>query len=370
LLFFVHLFIWHFSLFFIFSILFVCTRNRETICYAEKVKVHCLANGDLLASMMGTSEGEGKGGYLLLDKDFNIKGRWDRDQEKRDSLFAYDFWYQPRFNVMISSEWGEPKSFCGGFNPAHVAEGKYGRSLHVWDWNEAKKIQDIDLGPNGLIPLEIRFVHNPARAEGFVVAALSSTLIYFYKDKDEWKTKEVAAVQPKEVEGWALPHIPGLITDMLISLDDHFVYFSNWLHGDIRQYDISDPFNPKLVGQVWVGGSIRKGGSVKLKDGSEGPTVPQVQGHDLEGGPQMIQLSLDGKRLYVTNSLFSVWDQQFYPNLANKGSYLLQIDVDNEKGGLKINDKFYVDFSAEPNGPVLAHEVRYPGGDTTSDIWV
>jgi len=345
LLFFVHLFIWHFSLFFIFSILFVCTRNRETICYAEKVKVHCLANGDLLASMMGTSEGEGKGGYLLLDKDFNIKGRWDRDQEKREILFAYDFWY-------------------------HVAEGKYGRSLHVWDWNEAKKIQDIDLGPNGLIPLEIRFVHNPARAEGFVVAALSSTLIYFYKDKDEWKTKEVAAVQPKEVEGWALPHIPGLITDMLISLDDHFVYFSNWLHGDIRQYDISDPFNPKLVGQVWVGGSIRKGGSVKLKDGSEGPTVPQVQGHDLEGGPQMIQLSLDGKRLYVTNSLFSVWDQQFYPNLANKGSYLLQIDVDNEKGGLKINDKFYVDFSAEPNGPVLAHEVRYPGGDTTSDIWV
>jgi 56kDa selenium binding protein (SBP56) len=27
----------------------------------------------------------------------------------------------------------------------------------------------------------------------------------------------------------------------------------------------------------------------------------------------MIQLSLDGKRLYVTTSLFSVWDKQFYP---------------------------------------------------------
>ncbi len=44
--------------------------------------------------------------------------------------------------------------------------------------------------------------------------------------------------------------MPGLITDCLISLDDRFLYFSNWLHGDIRQYDIADRENPKLVGQV------------------------------------------------------------------------------------------------------------------------
>ena len=42
----------------------------------------------------------------------------------------------------------------------------------------------------------------------------------------------------------------GLITDCLISLDDQFLYFSNWLHGDVRQYDITDRRNPKLVGQV------------------------------------------------------------------------------------------------------------------------
>ena len=30
----------------------------------------------------------------------------------------------------------------------------------------------------------------------------------------------------------------------------------------------------------------------------------------------MIQLSLDGKRLYVTTSLYSVWDNQFYPNMS------------------------------------------------------
>lgn len=49
---------------------------------------------------------------------------------------------------------------------------------------------------------------------------------------------------------------------------------------------------------------------------------------------------------------------------------MLQIDVDTERGGLKVNTSFLVDFGKEPDGPVLAHEMRYPGGDCTSDIWV
>jgi len=84
----------------------------------------------------------------------------------------------------------------------------------------------------------------------------------------------------------------------------------------------------------------------------------------------MIQLSLDGKRLYATNSLFSTWDKQFYPDLVQQGSHIIQIDVDTQKGGLKINPNFFVDFGTEPHGPSLAHEMRYPGGDCTSDIWI
>ena len=80
--------------------------------------------------------------------------------------------------------------------------------------------------------------------------------------------------------------------------------------------------------------------------------------------------SLDGKRLYVTNSLLAAWDKQFYPDMCKQGSYMLQLDVDNTQGGLNLNPEFYVDFGAEPGGPVLAHEVRYPGGDCSSDIWL
>lgn len=41
-----------------------------------------------------------------------------------------------------------------------------------------------------------------------------------------------------------------------------------------------------------------------------------VKGQRIYGAPQMIQLTLDGKRLYVTTSLFSPWDRQFYPEMV------------------------------------------------------
>ena len=66
-----------------------------------------------------------------------------------------------------------------------------------------------------------------------------------------------------KVEGWVLPEVPPLITDILISLDDHFLYFSNWLRGDLVQYDISDPTNPRFASRIWLGGVVRAGGPIK-----------------------------------------------------------------------------------------------------------
>jgi selenium-binding protein 1 len=315
--------------------------------------VHCLADGHVMISMLGDQDGNGPGGFLLLDDDFNIAGRWEHKAE--GMRFNYDFWYQPRHNVMVSSEWGAPNAFTKGFNLDDVAAGKYGRQLHFWDWSTHEIVQSIDLGEEGWIPLEVRFHHNPDSAHGFVGAALSSTMWHYHKTNGKWQADKIIAVPSQELEGWPFP-VPGLITDLVLSLDDRYLYFSNWLHGDIRQYDVSDPANPRLVGQVWAGGLFGKAGT--------------VQGHTLNGGPQMLQLSLDGKRLYVTNSLYSVWDNQFYPDLAKSGSYILQVDCDTVNGGLTINQNFYVDFSKEPAGPARAHEMRYPGGDCTSDIWV
>jgi selenium-binding protein 1 len=50
----------------------------------------------------------------------------------------------------------------------------------VWDWTTHEKVQTIDLGV-GTIPLEIRFLHDPNEAQGFVGCALSSTIVRFFK---------------------------------------------------------------------------------------------------------------------------------------------------------------------------------------------
>uniref|UniRef100_A0A8C3CQM8 Methanethiol oxidase n=1 Tax=Cairina moschata TaxID=8855 RepID=A0A8C3CQM8_CAIMO len=333
---------------------------------------HCLGNGDILISCLGDPSGNGKGGFILLDGEtFEVKGNWEKGEKVPP--FGYDFWYQPRHNVLMSTEWGAPKVLADGFNPADVEKGHYGRHINVWDWNSHTYIQKIDLGKDS-IPLEIRFLHNPDAAEGFVGCALNSTVHRFYKtEKGNWAAEKVIEVPNKKVQGWLLPDMPGLITDVLISLDDRFLYFSNWLHGDIRQYDISNTRKPKLVGQVFLGGSIIKGGPVTVVEDKELQCQPEpfvIKGKRVQGGPQMIQLSLDGKRLYVTSSLYSGWDKQFYPDLVKEGSVMLQVDVDTERGGLKVNKNFLVDFGKEPDGPVLAHEIRYPGGDSTSDIWI
>jgi selenium-binding protein 1 len=62
---------------------------------------------------------------------------------------------------------------------------------------------------------------------------------------------------------------PGLMSDIILSLDDRFLFFSNWLHGDVRQYDVSDPRNPRLVGQIFLGGSIQNDGPVRVVDDKE-----------------------------------------------------------------------------------------------------
>src|SRR5262245_9523367 len=314
--------------------------------------VHCLSDGRIMISMLGDDKLNGPGGFLLLDEKFEIAGRWEAGTDGMN--YNYDFWYQPRHNIMVSSEWGAPSTTRPGFKLDDVKGGKYGHHLHFWDWTKRKISKSIDLGEKGMIPLEVRFHHNPQSTHGFVGAALSSVMWHYFKDGDDWKVEKVIEVEGVDQKGWDFP-VPGLISDLVVSLDDRWLYFSNWLHGDVRQYDISDPSKPKLTGQVWVGGVIGK--------------APKFGDTAARGGPQMLQLSLDGKRLYVTDSLVSSWDNQFYPAIGKQGSLILQLDADTDAGGLKLNEKLLIDFGKEPGGPARAHEVRFPMGDSSSDVW-
>jgi methanethiol oxidase len=320
---------------------------RETG-YTRPHTVHCMPGDNVVISTLGDADGNGSGGFAVLDaKTFEVKGRWENGGERPP--FNYDFWYQPRKNTLVSSEFAEPNAYEPGFDLEDVGRGRYGRRLHFWDLAERKLEQTIDLGEQGLVPLEIRWLHDPDAEQGFVAAALSSVVWRFYRSNGSWAADPVIRTEPVELEGWAIP-VPSLMTDIVLSMDDQALYVSNWLHGDLHRYDVSDPANPKLTGRLWLGGLLGK---------------PSDAGRELNGGPQMMQLSLDGRRLYVTNSLYSTWDNQFYPELR---SWLLKVDI-GEDGTMEVDRSFFVDFHDRPGGPARAHEVRLQGGDCTTEIF-
>jgi selenium-binding protein 1 len=306
--------------------------------------VHCMPGENIVISMLGDADGNGACGFAVLDaRTFDVKGRWENGGPHPP--FNYDFWYQPRQNVLASSEFGEPNAYEPGFDLDDIAAGRYGSRLHFWNLAERRLEQTLELGESGLLPFEVRWLHDPDADQGFVGAALSSTMWRFHRENGAYKADKVIAVDAVEQDGWPFP-VPSVISDLVVSMDDRFLYFSNWLHGDLRQYDISDPAHPRETGRLQLGGVLGK---------------PSDGDRELGGGPQMLQLSLDGRRLYVSNSLYSTWDDQFYPGLR---SWLLRVDCDPD-GGMRLDPGFFVDFEDRAR----AHEVRLQGGDCTTEIF-
>ena len=74
----------------------------------------------------------------------------------------------------------------------------------------------------------------------------------------------------------------------------------------------------------------------------------------------MVEISRDSKRVYWTNSLYSTWDDQFYP--GERGAAMVLAHV-GEDGGLTLDENFWVDF---PEG-YRSHQIRLEGGDCSTD---
>ena len=209
--------------------------------YTRPHTVHCMPGDNIVISMLGDADGNGACGFAVLDaRTFEVKGRWENGGPRPP--LNYDFWYQPRQNLLVSSEFGEPNAYEKGFDIDDVGAGRYGQRLHFWSLAERRLEQTLDLGEAGLVPLEVRFLHDPDAEQGFVGATLASNVFRFHRTNGSFQAEPVIEVDNEELEGWPLPGgVPGLITDVVLSMDDRFLYLSNWLHGDLRQYDISDP---------------------------------------------------------------------------------------------------------------------------------
>jgi selenium-binding protein 1 len=325
--------------------------------YTRLHTVHCAPDG-IYVSALGAPDGNGPGGILVLDHDsFEVLGRWEVDRGPQE--FAYDFAWHLGYDTMITSEWGTPNMIENGLNPELLVAGKYGHSLHVWDLRKRRHLQALDLGAEQQMVLELRPSHDPTKTYGFVgvvvsIKDLSASIWVWHREKDTWAIRKVIEIPPEPADPAKLPPalqpfkaVPALVSDIELSLDDKFLYVSCWGTGELRQYDVSDPFNPRLAGTVRLGGIVSH--------------APHAKAGELNGGPQMVEVSRDGRRVYLTNSLYASWDAQFYPEGIR--GWMAKVDA-NQQGGISVDPEFFVPFEGE-----RPHQVRLEGGDASSDSY-
>ncbi len=327
--------------------------------YSRPHTIHCGPEGIYVSTLGGGGEDgtDGPPGIFIMDcETFEVLGRWEIDRGVQDK--HYDFWWNLPRDYMVSSEWALPPQFEGGIVPEDLLSNKYGHRLHFWDLRGRRNVQTIDLGENHQMALEVRPAHDPSREYGFCGVVVDTTNLEgsiwtWWREDGEFHVKKTATIPPEPAAADDLPPllkgfeaVPPLVTDIDLSLDDRFLYVSCWGTGEMRQYDVTDPMNPTLAGSVHIGGITRR--------------AAHPSGAAYLGGPQMVEISRDGKRVYWTNSLYSTWDDQFYPD--GVPAAMVKADVGDE-GGLSLDDRFWVEF---PEG-YRSHQIRLEGGDCSTD---
>ena len=110
-----------------------------------------------------------------------------------------------------------------------------------------------------------------------------------------------------------------LPADLRQSPDDRYLYVSCFVTDEIQQWDVSDLKKPRLASTV--------------KPGEQ---------------PNMMHVTGDGKRMYISNSLLSTMDRPapFWVRLARIGP-----------DGLQMDPKFNVDLTKLPTGPARGHDM-------------
>jgi selenium-binding protein 1 len=251
--------------------------------------------GGVMIAMLGAKDGGAPGALVQLDNDGNFVKALPAPK------YMYDVGIKPELNLILTSSWAHPHAVKAGNTPMD----QVGDEVVAWDYKTGKILQEEHLDK---APLEVRWLHGAAARGGFINCAFGNSVWHWEVGKDG----KLAFTRVLKLADNAIP------ADMRISYDNRFLFVSLFGGGAVQQYDIADPMQPKLVS-----------------------TVPFPQA-------QMMKLTPDNKRLYVSNSLLS--------NLDGKVPYRVRL-VNVGPTGMTLDPKFDVDFEHLPTGQARPHDM-------------
>lgn len=251
--------------------------------------------GGVMIAMLGSKDGGAPGALVQLDNDGNFVKSMPAPN------YMYDVGINPELNLIVTSSWAHPHAVKAGNTPMD----QVGDEVVAWDYKTGKVLQEEHLDK---APLEVRWLHGPAARGGFINCAFGNSVWRWEVGKDG----KLAFSRVIKLPDGSIP------ADMRISYDNRFLFVSLFGAGALQQYDIADPAHPTLVSSV---------------------AIPQAQ---------MLKLTPDNKRLYVSNSLLS--------NLDGKVPYAVRL-VNITASGMSIDPKFDVDFEHLPTGEARPHDM-------------
>ena len=385
--------------------------------------------GDIMISYLGDPDGDSPAGFLSVSpnvaafnyaagRDVVVKKHFEMPVTGNDTTgaladdYSYDYTMEECENILVVTSWGPPSSFDNGFDPTKP----YGRAIRVFKMPQEqasypRPVTDPKLtlikafetnpvpgmgGPangEGVVPLEVRRTHVPQQQTYFVGITLPGAIDLVWCDitltgncnnAADWQKKVIISPAQLAADAVSTLHItnpstnmpvwppnylvPGnfsvpLVTDMTLSEDDQFLYVSCWLAGVVLQYNVSNPHAPTLTGGVANLGGIAALFSTANPNSYLYATLP-VQKR-WAGGPQMLRLDASGANLYITNSLFSSWDEQFFPSgtansISDNGGMMIKIKTGVDKGRVSAVKPMQIDTTFGKNGVVEFSGLTHP----------
>src|SRR5262245_60767780 len=258
--------------------------------------------GRMLISFLSGKDGTVPTGLAV----FTNEGKFvEKIDMPKDAPYGYDVAVHrnPTLNRMVTSSFTYFENYKKPL--AEMDFKKCGNDVLIWDFRKREIVAKLKTGG---APLETRWSLKEDANHGFTNCLLDNSVWVWEGDKNgnNYKSRKL-------FESGKLP------ADMRQSPDDRYLYVSCFGSDEIQQWDVSDLQKPKLHSTI----------------------KPGVH-------PNMMHVTGDGKRMYITNSLLSTADRttDFWVKRA-----IITPD------GMKMDDSFRVEFTRFKTGAARGHDM-------------
>jgi methanethiol oxidase len=278
--------------------------------YAGPHTFYALPGRMLIGNLSNVSDQGGVTGLAM----FNNKGDFIAQYAMPTSTikaikgdgYGYDVAVNPAKNALLTSSFAGRNNYMrdlGEVVKDPEAMKHFGNTMVMWNLKTMQPEQVLAV-PGA--PLEIRWALPAGKNWAITATALTSQLWLIQPDgQGHWQAKSVGTIgDPAKIP---------LPVDISITADAKGLWVNTFMDGTTHYFDLSDPEHPRQTYSKHTGSQVN-----------------------------MVSQSWDGRRLYITSSLLSMWDKKGKDN----EQFLRAFHWD----GRELTPAFEVDFIKEQLG--------------------